>query len=143
MIFHEHIKLKPSEKHVYSLNIIKVLITFSGFFFCAMYSAIVVSLLSVSITSPQPQTLEDLAKKFTQHKIYLIKGTQVDDFVQHSTFYEALKPRIEYYPYETNPQFYDDMIEKVALGTHVIIDVRGDTLPSQTEIKDLNFLAKR
>ena len=115
--------LKPSSTHSTSFSFTKCFAVMLGFFIKYMYCAVVISLLSVPFKTPKPENLEDLATKFNDMKITIVKGASADHFIQGSIQYPKLKSRIEFYSYTDGEEAHQKIMDDVLSGQRVIVEV--------------------
>ena len=117
-------KIQPSPRNSHSWSLNKTSILFLGFFIKCMYTSVVVSMLSVPVKIGKPETLEDLATKYTNLPIGIVEGTHVDEFVKSSVHYEQIKHRIHNYPYSSgDTKETEAFMENFFMGNEYIIEV--------------------
>lgn len=102
----------------------RVCLTFAAFFFSTMYFSVVVSLLSVATQRTTPNSLEDLAFKFPDLKIYVPPTGIANEVLRASTLYPRLQHRVE----EVNMFDRQDghvwqVFSNLVNGSHVYIEV--------------------
>ena len=88
-----------------------------------MFASVVISKLSVNTVVPTPETLEDLAVKFTEPNIYVIRETSADTYLQHSSYYDKIKNRIKRYELNPSDSELTAVFDDIRSGESVVINV--------------------
>lgn len=98
----------------------------ASFFLTSMYSAMVISVLTTGMNVEMIDTLEQLAHRFTDRRIYVNQGTFPHDVLKHSIYYPLLQSRIDVLPLSESREATEAMYTNVADGTHVFIDFKSN-----------------
>lgn len=102
----------------------QLLLLFASFFLSSMYVSVVMSLLSVDTAPPTPNTLEDLAIRFPEMKIYVPHRGVALEVLKISSEYPLLEKRLETVNlFDLQDRRALEVFSNIINGTHVYIEV--------------------